>query len=157
MELIPITNLNIDWSVLAKVQKSTIGQYPLNPEGKTEDQLWLNSLEVVFEKEIFQHSYYGFVILATKEFFFRLLQYQTIININITQSIKADIYVGIMTGTLLQYMSLIPYCSTGNEYQEIREMANKLQKEFESKGIRLSYSKQKIPNDYTYKLVNLNG
>ncbi len=159
MDIFPISKTVADWNTLLNIEYRVTGKkYNHNqPQGKEENNLYVDILKDIFETNMLQYVSYGFIIIANKEFFFWLMQWQNIISLNINLSIKLDYFVGIMTGTLQQYVDLIERCSSGEEYVEIRLLANYLQNYFESEGFRhIFYKFVKLPMvgpDTSYRLT----
>ena len=150
IELISITKTEIDWVNYLKISRDILDKRPKIDDKNIPPRGLFAFLENSGEPK---HIYYGFFLLGSKTFFFHFLTNQDLIRISVEQSIQPDYFLGMISGSLVQFKELILWCS---EYDmvDIRRLGNKLQSFFEGENIYLfkNYYKNGM-NDGTYKLI----
>jgi hypothetical protein len=141
IEIIIISKTIVEIERLLRLVKGVTGSYPIKNKSEDPNLNYINILNGLFDNynhyyynNAYQHIIYGIMILGSKDFFYKLMQYQNIITLNITNTLNPECDLGIATASLLDWKELIVKCSSGKEDIRIRELANKLQSLFEASG-----------------------
>jgi hypothetical protein len=135
IELIPISKTEIDWPTYLHTAKQVLGHSISETIEKrrlelTQPEAFLESVDWILD-----HTFYGFQILGSRNFFLRLYHHTNEVKISINTTLQPDYLLGLATGTLKQWKNFILECANGDEEADIRMLSNKLQSYFENEGL----------------------
>jgi len=149
--IIPLIVSDVNYQSLIKTAKEALDRH-ISSDSKARNIEIISKFfnKNTTEKSLLRHSFYGFLVFDSYDTFTRLVM-ESSLNINIINTIRADTFVGIISGNLQQWIdSIINYNST----YELRLLIKEILKYFDTIGLSEIFSsfRRCLQKDGTYIL-----